>query len=74
MRQLLERGIDSRPFFPPLHTLPIYCDPRYHGDRDLHVADELGATGLNLPTFSALTRADVDRVAREIVEHLSAEA
>lgn len=74
MRHLLAQGIDSRPFFPPLHTLPIYCDERYHGGRDLRVAEELGATGLNLPTFGAMTRGDVDRVAHAIVEYLSREA
>jgi perosamine synthetase len=73
MRHLLAQGIDSRPFFPPLHTLPIYADVRYHGNRDLGVAEELGATGLNLPTFGAMTRADVDRVANAIVEYLSLE-
>jgi len=73
MRHLLTKGIDSRPFFPPLHTLPIYCDTRYHGGRDLRVAEDLGATGLNLPTFGAMTRADVDRVAGEIVAYLSRE-
>jgi len=74
MRHLLAQGIDSRPFFPPLHTLPIYSDVRYHGNRDLGVAEELGATGLNLPTFGAMTRADVDRVANAIVQYLSLEA
>ena len=71
MHHLLAQSIDSRPFFPPLHTLPIYCDERYHGGRDLRVAEELGATGLNLPTFGAMTRGDVDRVAEAIVEYLS---
>jgi perosamine synthetase len=57
MARLRERGIETRPFFHPLHRLPMY-------DRGLHlpVAEEIACRGINLPSSSALTPADVDAV------------
>lgn len=61
-------GIDSRPFFPPLSTIPAFAD-----DADAatarstnHVARWTGPRGLNLPSALTLTRADVERVARAV--------
>lgn len=65
---LEERGIETRPFFIPLHTLPPYrCGPSL-GHRTLHTTEELGATGLNLPTFSALSDEQVARICDRIKE------
>ena len=61
------RGIETRPFFPPLHTLPPYA---FDGARFL-VAERLAATGLNLPTSPALTRDDVEYVARSFIRALA---
>lgn len=59
-------GIETRPFFIPIHTLPPYRDsPR--SPTGLGVTDRLGATGLSLPTSSAMSEGDVDRVASAIV-------
>jgi perosamine synthetase len=46
-------GIETRPFFIPLNTLP----PFRKGSRglDVPVAESLGESGLNLPTFGGLT-------------------
>ncbi len=65
MTFLGERGIDTRPFFPPMHTLPMY-----QGQGPFPVAENLGCTGLNLPTYGTLTEADISRVARAVVEGL----
>lgn len=47
---LRERGVDSRPFFVPLHELPPYrAEARYP------VAEALGRQGLNLPSGTRLT-------------------
>lgn len=69
MAFLRQRGIDSRPFFHPLHTLPVYEDARYHGNRNLSQAETLGNTGLNLPTFSALDSATIASIAATVVEY-----
>lgn len=44
------RGIDSRPFFHPLDTLPFYA-----GETPRPTALALSKTGLNLPSFPRLT-------------------
>ena len=49
-----ERGIETRPFFHPMHTLPPYLELA-HGQR-FPVADRLGARGFNLPTWAGLTQ------------------
>jgi perosamine synthetase len=58
---LKEGGIDSRPFFVPLHRLPPYENISQH-HYDLPETDKLAATGLNLPTYPGLARKDIDRI------------
>ena len=60
---LRARGIDSRPFFHPLDTLPPYFSttPR-------PVALHLSRCGLNLPSSPALTDAQVEYVCRAMRE------
>jgi perosamine synthetase len=57
MAALRERGIDSRPFFFPMHQLPPYEE-----DGHYPVADELSRRGINLPSYPGLTDADVQRI------------
>jgi perosamine synthetase len=62
MARLEAEGIETRPFFPPIHRQPPYeAEARAQGAH-LPVSDRLSAQGLNLPTFVAMTEADVDRV------------
>ena len=63
--RLLDRGVDSRPFFHPAHTLPPYAS----GERR-PVAEALAARGINLPSGVGLTRDDVARVAAALAEAL----
>ena len=63
--RLADRGIDSRPFFHPIHTLPPYAT-----GRRLPVAEALASHGLNLPSGTGLTQADVERAARALREAL----
>lgn len=55
-------GIETRPFFLPVHQLPPYASS---GGRhqDLPVTDFLARSGLNLPTSTQLTPMDIERVA-----------
>jgi perosamine synthetase len=55
-------GIETRPFFHPLHTLPPYVAEARRRGHAFPVAERLGRTGLNLPTSSLLTEAQLDRV------------
>ena len=58
-------SIETRPFFVPLHQLPPY-EGRAGSPRHLPVTEALAASGLNLPTSTVMSLADVERVAREI--------
>jgi len=62
MAHLQTLGIDTRPFFPPIHRLPPYEAEALAQGAHLPVTDRLAAQGLNLPTFVAMTDEDVDRV------------
>lgn len=53
---LRDRGVDSRPFFVPLHELPPY---RAGYDLHLPVAEALSRGGLNLPSGPRLSREQV---------------
>jgi perosamine synthetase len=66
MAKLKERNIDTRPFFIPLHTLPPFREGSRERDEHLPITDQLGKTGLNLPTYNAMTLDDVDRVATAV--------
>jgi len=54
---LRARGVDSRPFFVPLHELPPY-----HLDAPFPVATSLGARGINLPSGTGLTLEEITTV------------
>ena len=56
-------GIETRPFFVPLHMLPPYEEASRKRRDDLRVSERLGATGANLPTHVGLSDQDVGRVA-----------
>jgi perosamine synthetase len=65
MRQLDEMGIETRPVFYPMHVLPPYKE-----DTAYPVADLWAQRGINLPTYQALTKADVERIASSLKEAL----
>jgi len=61
--QMRERGIDTRPFFTPMHQLPIY-----QTDQHLPVSEDVAARGMYLPTFAQITESQIDRVCAALVE------
>lgn len=60
MRALKARGIDSRPYFCTMSSLPMYLQA------PLPVATRKAQIGLNLPSYYELTRSQVQRVAAEV--------
>ncbi len=66
MAKLKERGIDSRPFFYPMHQLPMYSEG--YSDKDFPVAVELSRRGINLPSSVKLSEDDIRRVCAAIAE------
>jgi perosamine synthetase len=61
------RGIETRPFFWPLHLLPPYARGAH-----MAVAEDLGARGISLPSGPGLDRSQVERVVRALEEALDA--
>jgi dTDP-4-amino-4,6-dideoxygalactose transaminase len=64
IEHLASAGIESRPTWKPMHQQPVFDDLRVLGGP---VADEVFALGLCLPSGSALTPEDRDRVAAAVL-------
>lgn len=60
---LFENGIESRPFFMPVHEMPPYANSK-HGNMD--VTCELGNKGINLPSSVGLKKEDIEKVCEVI--------
>jgi perosamine synthetase len=63
---LKERDIDSRPFFPPVSSFPMFASC---ADQNSN-AYKVSYRGINLPSGHNLTEADVDRVCHRLLEVL----
>jgi perosamine synthetase len=68
MERLRSRGVETRPFFYPVHTLPPHR--QFATGEEFPVAEYLGAHGLNLPSSATLTRDDVRYVASSLADLL----
>ncbi len=66
--QLAEHGIETRPFFYPMHILPIY----QHMTRGqiFPVAERVSAQGINLPSSANLTEDDINYVCEKLTSIL----
>jgi perosamine synthetase len=74
MAQLDERLIDSRPFFPPLSSLPALsgCASAAGAAQRNPVAYDISDRAVNLPSAMRLTEDDVDRVCSAVRDMLKA--
>jgi perosamine synthetase len=61
MNELNDEGIETRPFFYPMHQMPPYFQE--DGDAKFPVTTSLAARGINLPTSAKITKLDVEYVA-----------
>jgi perosamine synthetase len=59
IKKLQENGIESRPFFMPIHDMPPYKECQ---KGDLSVSVELYEKGLNLPSSVGLTSENIERI------------
>lgn len=74
-------GIQTRPFFQPLHEMTALQPPEYHGateiERGEYTRDRFPWTtyfadaGINLPTHHGIGEEEVERVATVIREHMN---
>ena len=68
IEQLAKRGIETRPFFFPMHCLPIHHDNV--GTRSFPIADRISARGINLPSSAKLTEEEIDLVCEALEKSL----
>lgn len=71
MQQMNDFGIETRPFFYPMHVLPPYLEA--DGDQRYPVSTNLAARGINLPSSAGLTRDDVRTIAESLKTCLEAQ-
>lgn len=65
--KLKEVGVDTRPFFIPIHSQPIYGE---HRALPLPHSHHLGKIGINLPSSVSLTQNDIAVIAKKIKQLL----
>lgn len=56
-----ENGIETRPTFHPVHTMPMY-----NTGEKFEVAEDLGKRGINLPSYPELSEADIKYITDKI--------
>ncbi len=59
---LKDRGIETRPTFFPVHTMPMFS----HKFQKLPVAEYLGWHGINMPSWPGLSQDNIEFIAEEI--------
>lgn len=59
---LWDQGIETRPLFPPVHSMPIYN----HENSLFPVANNLSERGMNLPSYPDLKEKDVKLICQVI--------
>jgi perosamine synthetase len=66
MTKLMEKGIETRTFFIPLHNQPIMKKMKCASKADFSVANRLGRQGLYLPSGSGLKQAEIELISQTI--------
>ena len=65
MKRLEEKGIDTRPFFHPMHVMPPYKN-----EEKFPVAEEISRKGINLPSGVSLKEEEIKFICNEIKKEL----
>jgi len=64
-KHLTENGIETRPTFYPIHTMPMYCD-----NYQKHpVAEDIAWRGINLPSYPDLENKDIVNISEIIYRY-----
>ena len=68
---LAERDIESRPVWKPMHLQPLFAGGKYYPHKEAQsVSDTLFETGICLPSGTAMTDDDMERVVDAIKSYL----
>ncbi len=70
-RSLEEVGVESRPYFPPIHLLPFYRERFGFEEGDFPIAEEVARSTLALPFYGSLTEEEVDTVCDAVKEAIA---
>jgi len=62
---LSEKGIDTRPLFYPIHTMPMYS----HKYQSHKVAEDISRRGFNLPSYPDLTKEQLEYISNTILSY-----
>jgi perosamine synthetase len=66
MRRLKEFGIDTRPFFWPMHEQPVFRKMGLFAKESYPVAERMGRRGFYLPSGLGLTSCQITRVTESV--------
>jgi perosamine synthetase len=66
---LKDKGIETRPLFYPIHSMPMYEPPSSSG-RGFPVACDLASRGINLPSYPDLQQNDIIEICFHIEKYL----
>lgn len=67
LREALEKaGIETRPVFYPIHTMPMYAQKFQRHP----VAESLGWRGINLPSWPELNKEQVNQISSTVIDFL----
>ena len=60
---LFNNGIETRPVFYPIHTMPIYNEKFFR----LPISENIGWRGLNLPSYPDLLNSEIEEISNCII-------
>jgi perosamine synthetase len=63
-KKLEEGGVETRPFFNPLHLMPPYASLQ---NKELKVAEKISKKGINLPSGVSLRETDLNKIGQIII-------
>ncbi len=66
IRDLRERGIQSKPYLPAIHLMSYYREVHGHREGEFPVCEDVAARSVALPFFPEMTNGQVSRVAQEL--------
>jgi perosamine synthetase len=64
-KHLTHSGIETRPLFYPVHTMPMYHD-RYQNHQ---IAEDISRRGINLPSYPQLTEDQLTYIINSVLEY-----
>ena len=68
MRELGKRGIETRPFFIPMHKQPVFRKMGLFEGEKYRIAEQLSEKGLHLPSSPGLKKEEIKYICETIME------